>query len=147
MIITLGEVELGSPIEIGYRNNDYTPKATIEIIDKSFHKVVVAGRWYESRTDRTIKHVLIAHNNDKIRSWSMDARRSDVDHITEYIQDIRKFKFGYWIPSSYECNLLIKQIISPEQKCISCNKNAPHVVPNMGNFYICNFCKVLKELI
>lgn len=81
--------------------------------------------------------------NKPLCMWDIDTRVSG--NSWKYVANIKEYSFGYWLRSNFNCTIL-NSIICPNQKCVDCNRTAPHASPNFNDRYICSICKVLREL-
>jgi|SRR5580704_6983596 hypothetical protein len=54
-------------------------------------------------------------------------------------------KYGWWITENHLVEVFEK-IFNADQKCIECNRPAPHGKPNLNDKYICSSCSFIKSI-
>src|SRR5271165_4338844 len=73
-----------------------------------------------------------------------DLKKSFIKSISS--DDIKNYKWYWWVQADDSRCVLDDIIISPNQVCIGCNLLSPHVKPNINDKFVCVACRFLADL-
>ena len=125
MKIKIGELSIGDEVKISFPNR------------QEFEATIIA----------TNKNSIIVGMKECVNGigWPIS---ENLYMFREFIynENIFKFKYGWIFTNDFKVVRSEPKAIYPDQICSDCKLSAPHSSPNQGSEFICDSCKLMKEL-